>query len=203
MTDAPDDLHPAGVFDLLISLARSGSSDALGQIFESCRPVLAKLAHGLLDRHLRAKMDNLDLVQEVFLQVKKCIGDFKGESPGEWEAWLKQILTHLAKETNSWYRQTAKRNLGLEVRLGDNIARFLQTRDDAKIATRRNDEVGLLRTILRKLPRADRHLIVLHYVKGWPLEKIAKARHRSNGSVRKQCGRAMERAKREARSLNA
>jgi RNA polymerase sigma-70 factor (ECF subfamily) len=125
MTDAPNELNAAGTFDLLVSLARSGGSDELGQMFEPYRPMLAKLAHGLLDRHLRAKMDELDLVQEVFLRVNTGMDKFKGESRGEWEAWLKQILTHLAKDANRWYRRTAKRNLGLEVRLSGNIARFL------------------------------------------------------------------------------
>src|SRR5438132_6013180 len=113
MTRPPDVLHASGAFESLILLARSGYSDALGQLFEPYRPTLVKHAHALLDRQLRRKMDGLDLVQEVFLEVKKGLVKFKGTSASAWEAWLKQVLVHEVRDIHRRYRQTAKRNLGL------------------------------------------------------------------------------------------
>ena len=101
----------------LVAAARRGSSEALGQALEACRLYLLSIADRQLDEDLRAKGGASDLVQETFLEAQRDFKQFRGSSPDELRAWLRQVLLHNVGAFTRRFRTTSKRAVGLEVAL--------------------------------------------------------------------------------------
>src|SRR5689334_17428277 len=73
----------------LLSLARAGSSQALGQLLEVYRNYLALLARLQIGRRLQGKVEAADLVQETFLAAHRDFARFRGTTEGELVRWLR------------------------------------------------------------------------------------------------------------------
>jgi hypothetical protein len=87
--DYPMDQSEPG---LLLSMARKGNAQAMGQLFELYRQYLKLLAQIEINGPLRAKIDPSDVVQETFLEAHRDFNKFRGMSERELMAWLRQIL---------------------------------------------------------------------------------------------------------------
>src|SRR5262245_11282645 len=78
----------------LIRCCRRGDSAAREQLFDRYRHYLWLLAQAQLGRHLRAKCDPSDLVQQTLLEAHRDFGQFAGKREAELLGWLRQILAH-------------------------------------------------------------------------------------------------------------
>ena len=78
----------------LIERCRQGDPTAREQLFDIYRPYLHLLAQGQLGRHLRAKCDASDLVQQTLLEAHRDFSGFQGTQEVELLAWLRRILAH-------------------------------------------------------------------------------------------------------------
>ena len=76
----------------LLSLARAGDQQALGQILEEYRDYLRLLSRSRVGRNLRVRLDPSDVVQETLLEAQRDFSQFAGNSDGELAAWLRRIL---------------------------------------------------------------------------------------------------------------
>src|SRR5262245_35621598 len=95
----------------LLSAARSGSREALGELLEGCRGYLLMVARDKLDADLRAKEGPSDLVQETFLEAKRDFGQFQGASEAELLAWLRRVLLNNVANFTRRYRTAGKRTV--------------------------------------------------------------------------------------------
>ena len=102
---------------ICVAAARRGSREALGQALEACRLYLLSIADRQLDEDLQAKGGASDLVQETFLEAQRDFEQFRGSSPDELRAWLRQVLLHNLGAFTRRFRTTSKRAVGLEVAL--------------------------------------------------------------------------------------
>src|SRR5688572_2185867 len=107
----------------LIDRARGGDPAALGEVFEQCRGYVAVLARANLESWLKAKVDASDLVQQTMLEAYRAFGEFRGQTSGEWLAWLRTILRHNAAEYVRHYHVVQKRKAGREVPIGHDSER--------------------------------------------------------------------------------
>src|SRR4051794_32776077 len=78
----------------LIQRCRAGEPAAHERLFSRYRPDLEVLAEAQLGRHLRAKCDPSDLVQQTLLEAHRDFGVFQGNTEAELLAWLRRILAH-------------------------------------------------------------------------------------------------------------
>ena len=83
--------------------ARSGSTAALGRLFETYQPDLLRTAEADEERLLRTKADGTDLVQQAFLEAHRDWPQFRGETPAELLTWLRQILHHKLANLSRWF----------------------------------------------------------------------------------------------------
>src|SRR5712692_724140 len=101
----------------LIQRCRNGDPSAREQLFDRYRHYLWLLAQAQLGRHLRAKCDPSDLVQQTLLEAHRDFPRFAGNHEGELLAWMRQILAHnLYNETRRFAAQQreAAREVSLE-----------------------------------------------------------------------------------------
>lgn len=188
----------------LIRMARSGDSQALGQLLELYRNYLTLLARLQISRRLQSKVDATDLVQETFLKAHRHFGQFRGSSEAELVGWLRQILLLNVANLVRHYYGTRGRDVRLERELIDDLDRSSQAWDAGFVAKQsspsqraaRREEAVLLADALAKLPADYAELIVLRHLQGLPFAEVARRMHRSLDSVEKLWVRALARLRR-------
>jgi RNA polymerase sigma-70 factor (ECF subfamily) len=116
--------------------------------------------------------------------------EFRGRSPAEMAAWLRQILAHnLAHAARDHGRQKrdASREVSLAAALHDSSARLEAwlAADQSSPSERaeRNDQLFRLAAALESLPDEQRAAVELHYWQGWTLAKVAAHQGRTAASV--------------------
>ncbi len=178
----------------LIQRCRKGERAARDQLFDRYRQYLWLLAQGQLGRHLRAKCDPSDLVQQTLLEAHRDFRHFAGNHEGELLAWMRQILAHnLFNETRRYAAQqrNAAREVSLDqlragldhssVVLGRCLAANTET--PSQLALQREAAVRLADTLAR-LPEDYRTVLLLRIFEGLSAEEVAERMNRSAGAVR-------------------
>lgn len=147
---------------------------------EGYREYLRLLVQLQLSPRLRAKLDASDVVQQVILQAHQARGQFRGNSEGEWLAWLRAILANVlagaARRFDTMARSVA-RERSLETELEHSASRMerLLEADQTSPSERfvRGEDLLRLTRALAGLSEDQRHVIELHYLKGLPVAEVA------------------------------
>ncbi len=178
----------------LIQRCRQGEPAAREALLAGYRPYLHVLATAQLGRHLRAKCDPSDLVQQTLLEAHRDFDGFQGEQEGELLAWLRRILAHnLFNEARRYAAQQrdAARELSLDqmqTGLTHSSLTLAHCLADAgpspsSIAQRRERAV-VLANALSQLPEDYRTVLLLRVFEELPAEEVARRMDRSAGAVR-------------------
>ena len=178
----------------LIERCRGGDGAARAALFQRYQHYLHILAQTQLGRHLRAKVDASDLVQQTLLEAHRDFGEFKGGHEGELLAWLRRILAHnLYNEARRYAAQQrdATREVSLEqmqtgvdqssLALGGCLAATTPT--PSADAVQRESAVHLA-DALAKLPDDYQQVLLLRVFEELPAEEVAQRMGRSAGAVR-------------------
>src|SRR5690606_27094331 len=80
--------------DEAFAAARQGETNAVGELLESYRAYLRFLAENQLRGRYPHRISPSDIVQETMLAAHRGFADFRGQSQGEFSAWLRKILSH-------------------------------------------------------------------------------------------------------------
>lgn len=186
----------ANIRDLL-DRAKRGSPDAIGQIFEAARAHLLQLADRELPEMLRAKIGPSDVVQETAVEMHRDFDRFTGTTAEEVFAWLRGILRHNLLDAVRHYRDSLKRNVKLEVRLGTEPVQedsaFIQLNRAPDGSAIRREEAATVSMVMARLPTDYRRVLELRYWHGMSFVEIGPQLGRSPDSTRKLWYRAMER----------
>jgi RNA polymerase sigma-70 factor (ECF subfamily) len=157
---------------------------------EEYRDYLRVLARLQLDARLQGKLDPSDLVQQTLLKAHEKRGQFRGTTPGERAAWLRQILAdQLAKAVKRF--GAAARDVGLERSLqqavDESSARLEAWLDGGwsspSAQADRNEQLLRLAGALARLPDDQRRAVELHYLKGGSLGDVGRQLGRGERAV--------------------
>jgi RNA polymerase sigma-70 factor (ECF subfamily) len=137
------------------------------------------------------------VVQETFLEAHRDFGRFQGDTEADLLAWLRRILLHNLANVTRHYRETGKRQVGLEVSLGEVADDDLRRpgRDDtpspgsALVAGEQSEE---LRRALGQLPEDYRQVVYWRSYERLTFEEIGRRLERSAEAARKLWARAIE-----------
>lgn len=189
-----------------LQVARSGSKEALGKIFEEFRHYLSLVANKEIDADLRAKAGGSDLVQQTFMEAQRDFPAFRGTTLEEFQHWLRGILLHNIAGLKRDFRDTAKRDVALErsIDKGSSTHGF-----KAKLITDTPSPSGhvmiaeqleLLKVAIERLPEQYRQAIVLHHRENLGFEEVGRRLGRSADAARKLWARAIETLHNELKS---
>ncbi len=156
--------------------AAQGSEHSLAHY----REYLLVLARAGLAAHLRSKVDPSDIVQETLLAAQRELHRFRGSTPGELAAWLRQILARLLVDAQRAYgraKRDVRREQSLEdvldhtsLRLGGLLA---ADQSSPSQQAERHERAVKLAALLAQLPASQREALWKRHVEGWSLEQIA------------------------------
>jgi RNA polymerase sigma-70 factor (ECF subfamily) len=144
------------------------------------RHYLLLLARVRLDPRLKGKLDASDIVQQTLLEAHRDLAQFRGRSPGEQAAWLRQILArnlaNAARDLGRARRDVA-RERSLEAAVDESASRlevWLAAEQSSPSQRAQRQERALrLAEALTRLPEAQREAVVLRHWHGWSLADIA------------------------------
>jgi len=157
--------------DELVEKAKSGDREAFRELFRRHRNDVARLAYRMLGaRRGGGKVgsggaDLDDVVQEVFLQVHRSLGDFRGQS--KFSTWLHRVTVNVVLMS----RRAARSRPVFTSEVSDNEPDIGHTPDEEASRTRR---VDAFRRVLDRLPEKKRTVFVLHEIEGLAPSEIAE-----------------------------
>nr|WP_303652830.1 sigma-70 family RNA polymerase sigma factor [Paludisphaera mucosa] len=194
----------------LLDGARAGDGAALGLLLQRYHNYLALLARVQLGRRIQAKIDVLDLVQDVSLEVHRRIGGFRGGSEGEFLAWLRQILGGVLANQIRRYFGAKRRDVRLERDLYEDLDRSSKAMIGPLVATQsspsaqasRREQAVLLADALNGLTADYREVIILRQLEGLSFPEVSERMGRTQDSVKNLWARALAKLRRELEALD-
>jgi RNA polymerase sigma-70 factor (ECF subfamily) len=152
------------VVDELVRRSRAGDRAAFAQLYREHRGAVSRLVFRMTG--YRAS-DVEDVVQEVFLQAYRSLGDFRGQA--KFATWLHRVAMNVILMAR---RAQRNRPSLLDVQLDSDRAPDARILPDDDAARRRR--VQSFRTLLDKIPEKKRVVYILHDIEGMPPTEIAK-----------------------------
>jgi RNA polymerase sigma-70 factor (ECF subfamily) len=188
----------------LLNRARDGDGAALGQLLERYRSYLSLLARVQIGRRIQGKLDVADVVQETFLEAHRGVGHFRGETEGQFLAWLRQILVGILANQVRRYFGTKRRDVRLERELQDGLDRssiylgsnLIAAQSSPSAQACRREQAVLLADAMEELPEDYREVIILRQLQGLSFPQVAQRMGRTEDSVKNLWARALVRLRR-------
>lgn len=164
----------------VLAAARGGDEQSRERLLELTRPPALSWARGLVADSATAE----DVTQEALLEVWNTLASLR--EPEAYFAWVRLLVRKHADR----HRRKLRTVVGLDL-LGD-LPDVAAGPADSAI---RADRERLVRRMLALAPDADRRLLDLRYVAGWPDADLAELFGISSGAVRKRLFDARQRLK--------
>jgi RNA polymerase sigma-70 factor (ECF subfamily) len=167
-------------FSLQLARGRAGDPAALEELFAHWRPLLRLQAGHLLGRELSVRLDPSDVVQEALVQAVANLGDFRGQTEGEWAAWLRRLVAgHAAKQCRT--HLAGRRSPRREAVLPEGPADPGPSPTEEAVIHERD---ARLAEAIQGLPDDMRAVIVGRIFRREPFEVLARELGRSPGATR-------------------
>jgi RNA polymerase sigma-70 factor (ECF subfamily) len=178
----------------LLSQARQGNADALGTLLHGYRPYVRVLIRGARSIHLQTRLDDSDLVQTALLEAVRGFSHFRGQSPAEFTAWLRQItlrtMTHSLREHAGSACRDVHREQGLAIEPIDASPTPAEALAQADLAAR-------MASALARLPDDMQSVLLGRHAEDVSYAILAERLGKSEGAVRVLYTRAIRRLRQE------
>ena len=193
--------------------ASGGDLGAVHRLVSAHHARLRAIAERRLSGALRGRVDADDVLQLVYVDVVRRIGEFQEAGPGALFKWLCVILDSRIADAERRHR-AAKRDVGREARGGggaggtgdvsayDTLAAHLAVDSvtPSRVAAR-EEAVSLVMTALAGLSEEHRRVVELRFLKGMTSEEVGREMERTAAAVRMRSGRAMLELRRAVREI--
>ena len=173
---------------------------------ERFRDYLRLLARLQLDPRLRGKVDPSDLVQQTLLKAYVARAQFRGTTPEQKAAWLRQILANTLANTVRDYgraRRDAALERSLEASLADSSSRLeawlVAEQPSPSEQAQHNEQVLRLTQQLAALPELQREVLLLKHCHGWSIAEISRHIGRTPAAVASLMRRGLQRLQEQLR----
>lgn len=160
---------------------------------ESYRDYLMLIAESELDSDLRVKASKSDLVQDTFLEARKCSQEFHGQTETQWRNWLRTILKNNINDLRRRYIDAEKRDIRREVNgvpVAESVAKKVDDSPSAQFVLKEQQEA--LAAAVERLPDRYRQVLHLRYWEQCSYDQIAERLGDSSEAIRKVHYRAVE-----------
>lgn len=189
-------------FEALVNQARTGDRNAVGILIDRYRKYLLFIANNDLDQNLQAKMGASDAVQESMMHAHFHFDQFRGNTEGEWKAWLKTILANdIRKGKRQYFAQ--KRDANREVSVQPNTATgqdFLDGKLTPSSEAIEREKAMAVEIAMSQLTDQQRQVIQMRNFERLSFSEIGSRTRRSEDAARKLWARSIEALKNAMKS---
>ncbi|HZU35806.1 MAG TPA: sigma-70 family RNA polymerase sigma factor [Gemmataceae bacterium] len=190
------DKHWPGVQDL-VRRAQAGDSEAWESLFALVQAFLQGAVARCLKQDWQVESAR-DLVQETWLRVVKCIGQFRGggddyQTGAMFRAWLAKIVRNLGNNRAAKARPVAIGGDG--VGAATPAAPFFDLiADDPSPSQRMRDQetIEKVQAVLENLPALEREIVRLYFWKQLSYVEIGRCLGRDESTIRYHFHQALE-----------
>jgi RNA polymerase sigma-70 factor, ECF subfamily len=190
-TSRPGPTTPAGDDDSrLVALMCQGDRVAFDRMVLKYQNPILTLCRRLLDDSAEAQ----DAAQDVFVQVYRKIGAFKGESL--FSTWLYRIAVNMCRNrTGSWWNRLRRGAVRLDypLRPDEDEGESRQIGDTKQMPDKELESARIgarVNAALQSLPHRHKEVVVLRDVKELSYEEIAGITGLSMGTIKSRLARA-------------
>ncbi len=199
----------AGPIDLL-SRARAGETEALGELCALYRNYLRMVVRTGLGPRLRERVELSDVVQEALVEVVRQFPQFTGQSEAALLGWLRRLVGQKLADLGR-YHSRAKRAGGVSARpldappdssarSGEEGGRLLDilslSQSSPSQAASKREQLVLLADAFAGLPVDEADVLWLYYAENLSYETIGQRLGLSRKSVRGIFARGLKHLKR-------
>ena len=164
-----------------LRLAQEGNEDALGALYQRHKTTVYSLCLRMTGNTAEAE----DLTQDVFLQVFRKLGAFRGESA--LSTWIYRVAVNTVLMR---FRKKGLHHVSLdEAAAGEHGARKREHGKIDELLSTSVDRIALTRA-MKELPNGCRKILLLHEVKGYDHREIARLLRCTIGNSKSQLHRA-------------
>ena len=187
---------------ILVPKAKSGCDTARGELLDHIQDYVGLMARNQMPANLKSKFGASDIVQQSLAQVIRRFDDFRGQSPGQFYAWLRTIVNNEVKQLQREFHRN-KRNVDLERRIAEEVSGSVagQILSDQSPTPGTNaiakEERKALALAMERLNSDDAMVIQLRSLERLPFKEVAERMDRSVGAVTQLWYRAIVRLERE------
>ena len=180
-------LNPTRTPEYLLELARSGDTEAFGQLLVQYHNYLRLMARALVGTTLKLRLDASDLVQEACLEAHRDFEKFGGVTEAELLAWLGAICAEPGGQCPLPERPDARppRERSLESMLERSSLAvqdaLAATATTASAVAAQRERAVLLADPLEALPADYRDVVILRNLEGLKFSEVATRMGRSSG----------------------
>jgi len=178
----------------LIRETQQGRPKALDALLERHLPALRVFVRLRLDRELRARESEMDVVQSVCRELLAHLGDFEYRGEAPFRKWLYVAALNKLRQKGRYYR-AEKRDHERE-HIGDRESILINAYESVFSPSRQamaREQIELLEAAFDRLPDDHREVITLARVVRLPHSEIANAMGRTVPAVKNLLARALVR----------
>jgi RNA polymerase sigma-70 factor (ECF subfamily) len=165
-------------------------AEGSGLALERFRDYLLQLARRHVGDQAGGRLDPSDLVQQTLLEAHRKRDQFRGQSPAEMAAWLRQMLAYGiadARRAQGRAKRDRAREGSLEAALEESFSRLEAwlAADQSSPSQRavRQEELLRLAEALTQLPEDQRRAVELRHLHGASVAAIAQCLGRTETAV--------------------
>jgi RNA polymerase sigma-70 factor (subfamily 1) len=197
----------------LLSKARAGESEALGELCALYRNYLRMVVRTGMGPRLRERVEMSDVVQEVLVEVVRQFPQFTGQNEAALVGWLRRLVGQKLADLGRYHSRAKRAGASTAVPLdapvydasgghrgGDESARLLDrlalSQTSPSQAASRREQIVLLADALAALPLIEADVLWVYFSENLSFEAIGERVGLSRKSIRGIWARGLKRLKR-------
>jgi RNA polymerase sigma-70 factor (ECF subfamily) len=196
----------------LLSKARAGETDALGELCALYRNYLRMVVRTGLGPRLRERVELSDVVQEALVEVVRQFPQFTGQNEAALVGWLRRLVGQKLADLGRYHSRVKRAGAATAVSLDaspDSAAGFRSGEESGRLvdmlalsqtspsqAASRREQIVLLADALAALPDSEADVLWLYGAESLSFEAIGDRMGLSRKSVRGIWARGLKRLKR-------
>jgi RNA polymerase sigma-70 factor (ECF subfamily) len=173
----------------LLQQAKSGSPEALNQLYERCAGRLLAFIRLRLGKDLRARLESRDILQATLLKSLGHLNDLKADETRSLMAWLARIAEHEIRDCADFHHRQ-RRDAARDVAMDDDAPLPALTRS-ALSGLILDEQAQQLEAALESLSPVHREVILLRKFEELPFAEIARRLGKTEDACRMLLARAM------------
>jgi RNA polymerase sigma-70 factor (ECF subfamily) len=197
----------------LLSRARAGETEALGELCALYRNYLRMVVRTGLGPRLRERVELSDVVQEALVEVVRQFPQFTGQNEAALVGWLRRLVSQKLADLGRYHSRAKRAGASTAVpldaspdaagggfRSGEDSGRLIDmlalSQTSPSQAVSRREQIVLLADALAALPAQEADVLWLYGTESLSFEAIGERMGLSRKSVRGIWARGLQRLKR-------